>query len=215
MLGCSPQADLIPRETGWFTHGQSAEEILADLRHLPGVPIEKTPNHLFHLGSIGGAFPNARIAAVTRHPLDTVSSLLARFGDIDRAVQLYLTYTQRLVEAVGEGALHAVVPLERTIEDPRGMLEELCPRLELAYSAEMLEHHRHAPAWFGVQPAEVPDGEGPEHERLRAWQVRQPIFDHRGRWRDNLDRAEADRVVRLVGPVAERLGYDPRSTEQR
>ena len=212
ILGCAPGASLIPRETGWFTRGLSGAEIQSELNGLEGIPIEKTPNHVHHITTIRSGFPNARIVLITRDPMDTVASLAIRFRDLDRAIAEYNAYSAKVEQAVVAGQA-SLVRLEDLVHDPERTLRALCPLLGLEFSAEMLEFHQHAPLWFGVtDPALLPDRDGTDHLRLRAWQVRQPLFDHSGKWREQLSPIEADRVRLLTSASAQWFGYQVRES---
>ncbi len=206
ILGCSPDTTVIPRETGWFTHAMSGDEILAELQGIAGIPIEKTPNHVFHVDSIRAAFPNSRVVVIVRDPLDTISSLLARYGNLERALDEYLQYTNRVVELIEAGRVETV-SLESIIEDFTGTIRDLCRRLGIRFAPQMRDFHLQAPDWFGVEPMEVEDREGAEHAQLRSWQVHQPLFDHRGRWRGNLAGADLSRSVGAAAALGQRLGY--------
>ena len=61
--------------------------------------------------------------------------------------------------------------------------------LEEDYTDSMLEYHVESKKWFGaeelVKPKQIDNLQ--DHKKLRNWQVNQPLFDGRGRWRKEMN----------------------------
>ena len=61
------------------------------------------------------------------------------------------------------------------------------PFLGLSYSAEMLDYHKRPQHWFRLRDIRRANGvDGSEHDAHRSWQVNQPLFDGRRRWKKDL-----------------------------
>jgi hypothetical protein len=56
----------------------------------------------------------------------------------------------------------------------------------VSYQDSLLEYHRQPRRWFRTAEAEPTSGVGESHNARRNWQINQPIFDGRGRWRGEL-----------------------------
>jgi hypothetical protein len=107
------------------------------------------------------------------------------------------------------------VRYETLVVQPQASISQLCRALgEVDASEDMLARYDSTPfalGWDGPIPDERPPegGNAAGHSGLRTWQVNQPIYDGRGRWRIELsadDLATFDRVG--GGEVLRSLGYD-------
>jgi SAM-dependent methyltransferase len=79
------------------------------------------------------------------------------------------------------------------------------------FEEQMLQFHEQEQNWFGEVELRPTDGVGEDaHRTNRNWQVHQPLFDGRGRWRDELNLEELVRFNRAAAPLMETFGYyDP------
>lgn len=76
---------------------------------------------------------------------------------------------------------------EDLVEAPELSLRRICDFVGIAFHEDMLRHHETPRLWFDVPDMESGTGaNGIEHRRLRNWQINQPLFDGRGRWKSLL-----------------------------
>jgi protein O-GlcNAc transferase len=100
-----------------------------------------------------------------------------------------------------------IVRYEDMIDDPQGVIQDVCEFVGLIFRAEMLDYHKKDIKWEGVDP-EYTDGVGEEeHLKRRAWQVTQPLFDGRGRWQRELNNDQVSIILNKVGYVVDELNY--------
>lgn len=164
------------------------------------VLVEKSPEHLVHLDRIRAAVPGARFIVMVRDGRDVVASLRARHGwQFQRAFDAWFELA-RVAAAALPSADVALVRYEDLVTAPEATLRRVCRFLGIEFEPRMLAIDGDAPvagdAWLARQ------------NPLRAWQIRQPLYDGRGRWR-------AEMASEWVGafsepPVAEvmaTLGY--------
>ncbi len=84
--------------------------------------------------------------------------------------------------------------------------------LEEAYEEDMASYHQ-KPKYFYAGKIEKPtDAEGKNHALHRNWQINQPLFDGRGRWKDLSDE-EVSRVHEIAGDMLTELQYGEGTVE--
>lgn len=86
-----------------------------------------------------------------------------------------------------------VIKYEELVQSPEETLKALCAFLGEDYSPRMLEYHRTEHYWYSdkiVKPEAIKTHT--DHKNNRNWQINQPIFDGRGRWRNEMTEAEKD-----------------------
>lgn len=193
MLSVHPQVYLPYRETfafrgGWWPrvrnlHQLGHEARAAGKRYI----IEKTPGHIHRLEAIRRHVPNARLVIMVRDGRDVTASLARRYhGNFERGLARWVADTGIAVAEQGRPDVF-VLRYEDLVGGPEAMLRRLCSFLGLPYLDGLLHYHTEAHLWFDQRTVEPGTGIGlSEHHRLRNWQVNQPLFDGRGRWRTEL-----------------------------
>lgn len=153
----------------------------------------KRPDNFLYLGLLNRLFPNARILATRRQPLDNALSVFfqqldGRFtyandlGDIGH----YLRQQRRLMAAWGERFGDRILTLdyEQLVEQPRGTLTQALEFLGLGWDERCLDYHKLANR---VRTASVA-------------QVRQPLYTRAcNRWLNYRDELEP-MLTELHGP---------------
>jgi hypothetical protein len=139
---------------------------------------------------------------------DSVASMAKRYGDLSRAIRRWVD-ENTIVLAERDRPDVLVYRHEDLISDPPTVVRQVCKFLNLQYSDELLEYHQTPKLWF--QQKEIRRGygtKGPEHRALRNWQVNQPIFDTRGRWRSELSEEDLVELTHGTGrPLMQAFGY--------
>ncbi len=166
--------------------------------------VEKTPNHLVWVRHLAAAFPDAKLLAITRHPVTAYASSMRRARE-DRSAtwaalpprrfaERWRHETRLAMQAVGSGRVD--MRLERyedLVRDPDAFQRRLF-------------------AWLDEQP--LPDLPAPTdiNEFAPACEARQlygEITDLQRDWREHLSARDAADIERmLAGPMAA-LGYRP------
>lgn len=194
ILGSHPDIHLIPYETRWFIEKISDIEPMKYAKNInkPYI-VEKTPSHVRKIRGISKIFPDSHFVVMVRNPLDVIASQYKRHGDIYKAIDRCKQDYDAISNVKDMGHVH-IVRYEDLIQDVENVVKDICGRIGLLFSAEMLNYHKEQKMFVDVVP-EHTDGVGEEeHLRRRAWQIQQPIFDGRGRWQSELN----DDQVRLV-----------------
>ena len=148
--------------------------------------IEKTPRHLHEMDRIRRLVPNARFVLMVRDGRDVAASIAKRFGDVNVGVTRWLT-DNRVVAREMNNPDVVLLRYEDLIEDAERELRRVCIFLKLEYIHQLLEYHRAEHLWEKETQLRKGNGTGgSEHAALRTWQVNQPLFDGRGRWKTEL-----------------------------
>jgi protein O-GlcNAc transferase len=208
ILGAHSQTHLIPYETRWFLWGECNDSEAIAYSHSISFEyiIEKTPMHVRRISQMSEIFPDAKFIVMVRNPLDVIASQYKRHGKMERAInRLQKDYAS--IANVQHMECVKIVRYEDMVENPQGVIKDVCEFVGLLFEPEMLEYHKQDIRWEGVEP-EYTDGVGEEeHLKRRAWQVTQPIFDGRGRWRRELNDEEVKTILENVENVCEELAY--------
>ncbi len=212
ILGASSEAYLIPRETGWFLGDRLDEgsQRLQDAARSAGrefsVLVEKTPFHLGRIEAIRSVVPGARFVLCLRDPRDVVASLNKRWGDLDFSMK-YARRALRTTLAHQSDPDCLVVGYEQLVVNLEVEVRRVIAFVGLEMEQEILRWYDAPPKWFGVgNPIETEGAQGSAHRINRAWQVRQPLMDRRGRYRELLDPDQIETVERFLGSDLARAG---------
>jgi hypothetical protein len=153
--------------------------------------------------------PGARFVIMVRDGRDVTASIGRRQdGDFQAGFDRWVSETALTLPEMGMPDV-LVLRYEDLVADAATAIREVCAFLELPFIDSLLDYHKQPHLWFGQRSVERGTGVGlDEHHRLRNWQVNQPIFDGRGRWRTDLPpefvrRFESGRAREVM----EGLGY--------
>jgi protein O-GlcNAc transferase len=208
ILGSHPDIHLIPYETRWFLWKELSDKDPLEYASLVDKPyiVEKTPMHVRKIGGIKELLPDSHFVIMVRNPLDVIASQIKRHGDIMKAIDR----CKKDYDAISnvKNMEHVqIVRYEDLIEDTEGVIRGICGGIGLLFDEEMLKYHEKKIPWEGVIPQDN-DGVGEEkHLQRRAWQIQQPIFDGRRRWRRELTDDQVGLVREYLVAAFEELNY--------
>ena len=216
MMSCHPDLFVPLRETevffgGWWTRRRALGRLgrqarRAGKRHI----IEKTPKHIRHLDAIRATIRKPKFIFMVRDGRDVTASLAPRFdGDVEAALARWTSDTGICLSQRGRPDVH-LIRYEDLVTDPEAILRGLCAFIDVPYTDRLLEYHSEPHLWYGQTEVRQTSGVGKEHNGRRNWQVNQPLFDGRGRWKKDLP---AEYLARFRSGEPRRLmeafGYDP------
>jgi len=213
VLGTHKNLLLIPTETRMFIDESYDINnfIFNNYSDKQTMIIEKTPNHIYVLDKIKKEYPNAKFILNIRDPRDIVSSLYSRFENWNKSIDRLKKDFEYIKKFYSFGHL---VKYENIVNDFEDTFIDICKYINIDFDKNMLEYHKYAPNWYGVQNPKDSDGKDKvykngisNHEIRRSWQVKQPLFDGTGRWKKELNSSQIDDVVRSVGEIADFFGY--------
>lgn len=222
LIGAHPRIHAIPGESGvakkqsYRRYRQALEGFWADTAAAAAdIWVEKTPKHVRHLAFILNAAPSSRIVLISRDPRDCVASLKRRYGRFGKALRRWRHDNGRVLRWRAHPQV-SLLRYEDLVQDPQATLEELMPRLGMAFDPSQLQYHQQQVSWYSGEGdghgdlaagAGATDSQPSEHRQLRNQQINQPLFNASGRFNDLLSPAEIGRIHRHCGRLARRLGY--------
>ena len=222
ILATHPLVNGVPFETKAFL-GQDRWRALAKMyvqARQVGLPLllEKTPRHIHKMELIRRTVPGAKFILTVRDGRDVAASLGKRLaGDYRAAADRWISDTAIVASNVGRSDC-LLFRYEDFVAEPARSIEAVCAFLHIDYEPSMLDYHT---VWQprlksrgGFDLLRREDGNFSQstsaHLELRERQINSPIFDGRGRWRQDLPADVLDYLV--VGPGKELMvlfGYGP------
>lgn len=204
---------VVPEETRLFEFPRYRREVVAAVEawqrqsEAAGCDhvVEKTPNHIHHLGRIHRWIPDAKIIATMRDPRDVAASLLERNRSLDTAMEKWRTAADVVAHLEGE-PWALVIRYEDFVGDHTSSVAQLSAFLGRTYIDEVPEVVERAAV--GAGPSDGFRYDRSTHGVYREWQAEQALFDGRNRWLDRLSEHQLQRLATELGPMARRWGYE-------
>lgn len=208
-------AEVTDSELDWFVHRFNTEAAAAGKARW----IEKTPRHIYRIGRLLDRFPDGKVLLMIRDGRDVASSLRARTGDLEGGAQRWLD-DNSAAEPFHAHPRVTIIKYEDLVATRQETLQSVLGFLDEGFEPALMRHETGGFRFYGIYryarqaakdidelteaPASV---DGANHRLHRSWQARQAVFDGRGRWRDDLDPAEAARVEAIIGSKLNDYGY--------
>lgn len=159
--------------------------------------LEKTPKHLYFIDRIKQVAPACKIIAMTRNPLDTVSSLYRRFGNIEFCVERWINDNARVLTEVRKGRV-LLVRYEDLTAFPEQTFHDVCNFTGLSFESSILNDG---------ESVYLDNEKASSNMRIRSRQVSRKITNNYGSWKKVLSEAQARYVLDKTKGVASQLGY--------
>jgi hypothetical protein len=170
--------------------------------------VEKTPRHVRRIAFIFEHTMRCSIICMLRDPRDVCFSLRKRHGDLRKAIARWKSDNECLLPYLQDDRC-LLVRYEDLVADPATTTKIMMSFLGESYEAKQLEFHLNKVYWYAATD-DRPSSECGQsnHDQLRNWQINQPIFDGRERWKEGLSRNELTLIRSRLAPLAATLGYD-------
>jgi Sulfotransferase family len=171
--------------------------------------LEKTPRHILHIGKILEWLPNAKIIIITRDGRDVAYSIKQRSGSLDTGVKRWCEENLAGKEYWSNPNVY-LIKYEQLISDFEIAITGVLSFLGEEYDDGIKEFYKIPKRWFSKVISKPPIPFGRNHEQYRNWQINQPLFDGRGRWKE-MSADELSYVEETAGSLLVELGYANRS----
>lgn len=166
------------------------ETLAAGKRYL----LEKTPRHVRFMPKMRAVVPNARFVLMVRDGRDVTASITHRFAvGAEYGLERWTIDNGLVLAEVGKPDVF-LLRYEDLITRTESSVRATCDFLGVEYVDDLLKYHQHQTLWHGRPVLRRASGVREEHHDYRNWQVNQPIFDGRGRWRRELPRHIAQQL---------------------
>jgi Sulfotransferase family len=167
--------------------------------------VEKTPKHICAIDTLLKLKPNARIIIIIRDGRDVAISLRRRQMDIRQGIE-YWVDDNRAGEPFWSHPNVYKVRYEDIVENFEGTIGEVLRFLGEEYEEQLSQFHTIPRFYYADNIEKPPDGSGANHEAYRNWQINQPLFDGRGRWKALS--AEQKQIIKdVAGDMLIAYGY--------
>lgn len=157
--------------------------------------IEKTPKHALCLKRIFKILPHAKIVYVIRDVKDNTASLKKRYGDINVAIDRWVTDNRPALCWKSDPRVF-LVKYEDLVTSPTSTVPDICRFLQIPFNQEMLDSDRTPYHHFS-------DG----NMLKRAKQVSKPIYDNTGKWVNTLATDDIEQIQKRASRIMKQLGY--------
>jgi hypothetical protein len=149
--------------------------------------VEKTPQHIFCIDKIMRLRPGSKFIIIIRDGRDVSSSIKGRTGSIEQGINVWIDSNRAGQQFWDHPNVH-VVQYGDIIDNFEGTLRPVFAFLEEDYEPEVRNFHTTPKHFYSkkVKKPDTPFGEQGRHHR--NWQINQPLFDGRGRWKDMNDK---------------------------
>jgi len=194
LLGNHPEIYPIPKESALFLKTDKVvEKIMSEWDNKvielgKSHWIEKTPPHIFQISRFLALRPNSKFILMLRDGRDVVCSLKHRVGysNVKDRIERWI-YDNMAGLPYWQHPQLKIVKYESLIENPENTLKEICTFLAISYSEDMLEFYKTQHLWYSkeiIKPNTIKTPE--DHNNLRNWQINQPLYDGRERWKKDM-----------------------------
>lgn len=162
---------------------------------------EKTAEHIYQVDRILRTFPSVKVIGMLRDGRDVAASIYARTGDLIGAIEEWVE-TCGILEKWRGHPDFMVVRYEDIIADFEITMRQVFEFLDEEYEDDVRNFYKHNP-----EVEKPPDEKDEHHEQLRAWQLSQPLYDGRGRWKNELNSKDLKIVDEIAGDMLIGMGY--------
>ena len=179
----------------------------AKLTHAQGKRrwIEKTPSHIHALAQLFELCPTSKILLVIRDGRDVACSIQDRSGDLAEGIRRWVADNRAGQKFWAHPQVH-VLRYESIIEDFRGTLTTALSFLGEEFEEPLSHHDRTPHLFYSDKIQKPPDAFGQNHAEYRNWQINQPLFDGRGKWKRLSDK-EKTLIKEIAGDMLSEYGY--------
>ncbi len=174
--------------------------------------VEKTPRHIRKMDILRDLCPEAYFLVIMRDGRDVACSLKARFGEFEKGVNRWVS-DNKVAQEHWSHPNTFVLKYEDLIEDFTGTVTGLVQFIGEDFEEDMKEYYRERMKfqWRGNTSALfgrlAKNSDSKDHRERRVRQIHQPIFDGRGKWRNEMSEEEKELFKRVGGDVLIEYGY--------
>ena len=145
--------------------------------------IEKTPIHIKYIDKILEFFPEAKIVLMVKDGRDVVNSLYKRWKRFDTSLLRWIEDNEAGLKYKNHNSV-LYVYYEDLIADTIPTLKKICKFVNEPYQNDLLDYYKKPKYWYSNQ---IVKKEYYDQKTIRNWQINQPLFDGRNKWKKELD----------------------------
>lgn len=210
-LGSHSEIFAVPQESSFgFMNEREAKKSLLDFSTQAAASekrrwAEKTPKHIHKLERIFSLVPDAKVVIMLRDGRDVACSIRDRTGSLIGGIQRWVTDNTAGLPYWDDPRVH-VVRYEDLVAHFEATMRNVMVFLKEEYEQEIRMFHKDEKKWYSNKLSRPPSSFGEYHNQYRNWQINQPLFDGRGRWK-KLTADEYDSIETIGKDLLTKLGY--------
>lgn len=166
--------------------------------------VEKTPSHIRCIGRLLELRQDAKILLIIRDGRDVAISIKNRSGSLEKGITRWIEDNHAGKNFWNHPNVY-VLKYEDLIKDFQSTISGVLSFLGESYEPEMEEFYKIPRLYYSnkvIQPHEGPK----DHNQYRNWQINQPLFDGRGKWKQ-LNQEELTLINSLAKDLLIELEY--------
>ncbi len=167
--------------------------------------IEKTPRHIYCIRRFLEIRPDSKIILMIRDGRDVACSIQKRTGSLEDGIRRWIE-DNNAGRQFWEHPNVYVIRYENLIEDFDSTMSSLLAFLGVDFEPDIREYHKTPKRYYADEIAKPPAAHEEHHRQYRNWQINQPLFDGRGKWKKMTDE-EKTLVKDLAGQMLVEYGY--------
>lgn len=171
--------------------------------------IEKTPTHVHHIERLLNLRKGCMILLIIRDGRDVAWSIKEREGDIGKGIERWI-HDNGAGERFWRHPQVHVLRYEDLVSQPETTITSVTHFLGEDFEAAMLNYHQEPRNFYSTAPEQPPNRSFEFHRQFRNWQINQPLFDGRKRWK-LLSEAEKLVIKQRASEMLSRYGYGTES----
>ncbi len=168
--------------------------------------VEKTPKHIAHIGMLLHLCPDALVILMLRDGRDIACSLRDRHGSFRHAVERWVNDNKAAKAFWGHRQVY-LLKYEDIIVDFEGTLRSLSKFLGEEYIPAMKQYYKKPRRYYSDDLSLPNSAHAGNHAQYRNWQINQPIFDGRNKWKSKMSDEEKNLFKRMAGTMLMEYGY--------
>ena len=173
--------------------------------------IEKTPKHIYRIGDILRLQPEAKIILIIRDGRDVACSFKYRTGSVEIGIKRWHEDNLAAKEYWSHPNVYAI-RYEQLVDDFENSIADVLSFLNETYEKGMKDYYKTKTRWYSTKITKPPSAFGEHHNQYRNWQINQPLFDGRGRWKE-LSVDELSYIEEVAGSMLVEFGYTKMNNE--
>lgn len=203
------QAITIKTETGFLL---SQPLSAFKMRYTPlvidkkNVLVEKTPRHVHALSQVCRD-SDSKALIMVRNPVDTIASLCKRGITFNQAITRYVNDNLAWIKFANNSNVIAI-RYEDLVENETETVTTLSQRLNVDLMPSIRKRTQIEETFFDCPDIKLTDGKGEKnHLMLRNFQMRQPVSNQNGKWKERLNESELEQIKRRCEPFINLFEY--------
>jgi Sulfotransferase family len=167
--------------------------------------VEKTPAHIHSIEDLFKLCPDARIIIIIRDGRDVACSIQDRTGSLEIGVQRWIK-DNKIGQAFWPHPQVYRFKYEDLIEDFEKTMTAILHFMGEKFEERLIEYDKKPKLYYAGEIKRPPNVLGENHGLYRNWQINQPLFDGRGKWK-RLSEEEKNLIKILAGDMLIEYGY--------